>query len=46
MFDMVCGSDHVRSSIMNHFDFSRLLDFWNGETDRFRERSADYYLYK
>lgn len=46
MFDMVCGSDHLRKSIMNHFDFTGLLDFWNGDADRFRERSADYYLYK
>jgi len=46
MFDMVCGSDQLRNSMMNHFDFTGLLDYWNGEADRFRERSADYYLYK
>ena len=46
MFDMVCGSDHLRNSMMTDFDFTRLVDFWNGGTDRFRERSTEYYLYK
>ena len=46
VFDMVCGSDHLRNSMMTDFDFTRLVDFWNGGTDRFRERSTEYYLYK
>ncbi|MCD4711092.1 MAG: DUF1343 domain-containing protein [Bacteroidales bacterium] len=46
MFDMVCGSDHLRTSIMTNFDFSELLEFWNRDADRFRERSIQYYLYK
>jgi len=46
MFDKVCGSDQLRSSIMVNYDFSALLDYWNRDTDRFRERSEAYYLYK
>jgi uncharacterized protein YbbC (DUF1343 family) len=46
MFDIVCGSDHMRTSMMAHFDFSALLDFWNRDSDLFRERSIEYYLYK
>jgi uncharacterized protein YbbC (DUF1343 family) len=46
MFDMVCGSDHLRNAIMTNFNFSELLDFWNRDSGRFRERSAEYYLYK
>jgi uncharacterized protein YbbC (DUF1343 family) len=46
MFDKVCGSDHLRSSIMVNYDFSALLEFWNRDADRFRERSLQYYLYK
>jgi uncharacterized protein YbbC (DUF1343 family) len=46
MFDKVCGSDHLRTSLMSNFNFSMLEDFWNRDADRFRERSAEYYLYK
>lgn len=46
MFDKVCGSDQLRSSMMINYDFSALLEFWNRDSDRFRERSAKYYLYK
>jgi uncharacterized protein YbbC (DUF1343 family) len=46
MFDMVCGSDRLRTSMMNNFDFTGLLEYWNRDADRFRERSRPYYLYK
>lgn len=46
MFDMVCGSDHLRTSIMTNYNFSELLEFWNQDADRFREHSIQYYLYK
>ena len=46
MFDKVCGSDHLRSSIMTTFDFTTLQEYWNRDADRFRERSTPYYLYK
>jgi uncharacterized protein YbbC (DUF1343 family) len=46
MFDMVCGSDRLRTSMMNNFDFTGLLEYWNRDADRFRDRSRPYYLYK
>ena len=46
MFDMVCGSDRLRTSIMGNFNFNEMQEFWNRDADRFRERSIPYYLYK
>ncbi len=46
MFDIVCGSDYLRSSLMSDFNFTELLEYWNRDVDRFRERSIAYYLYK
>ncbi|MCK4990364.1 MAG: DUF1343 domain-containing protein [Bacteroidales bacterium] len=46
MFDMVCGSDHLRTSIMRNFNFEDMLEYWNRDTEQFRERSIPYYLYK
>jgi uncharacterized protein YbbC (DUF1343 family) len=46
MFDQVCGSDHLRKSLMKDFDFTRLEDYWMGETENFRKQSSTYYLYK
>ena len=46
MFDQVCGSDHLRMSLMQEFNFSLLEDYWMGESENFRKRSSPYYLYK
>ena len=46
MFDMVSGSDRMRSSLMNSFSYEDLQEYWNRDTDRFRKRSLPYYLYK
>jgi uncharacterized protein YbbC (DUF1343 family) len=46
MFDMVAGSDHLRSSMMSNFDFTRLLEYWNRDAEAFRKLSRQYYLYK
>jgi uncharacterized protein YbbC (DUF1343 family) len=45
MFDMVCGSDHLRQRLMVSFSFEELQEYWNREADRFREISRKYYLY-
>lgn len=45
MFDMVSGSDHMRTSLMESFDFEALLDYWNRDAAKFRETSKQYYLY-
>jgi len=46
MFDMVCGSDHLRNSFMKNFNFEELLEYWNRDVEKFRVLSAPYYLYK
>jgi len=46
MFDIVCGSDHLRASLMRNFNFEEVLEYWNRDTELFRERSTEYYLYK
>ena len=46
MFDIVCGSDSLRTSIMSNFNFNEIQEYWNRDVDRFRERSIPYYLYK
>jgi uncharacterized protein YbbC (DUF1343 family) len=46
MFDQVCGSDLVRTSLMEDFDFSRIHSFWNGQATSFKETAKQYYLYK
>jgi hypothetical protein len=46
MFDQVCGSDRLRSSMVEDFDFSKLVDFWNKDAESFKLRSSKYYLYK
>ena len=46
MFDMVCGSDHLRTSLMRNMNFEEMLEYWNRDTELFRERSTEYYLYK
>lgn len=45
MFDQVCGSDRLRTSMMADFDFTKVQNYWNQEADRFRQRSRPYYLY-
>jgi len=46
MFDMVCGSDILRVSLMRDFNFKEMQEYWHRDVDRFREHSSQYYLYK
>jgi len=46
MFDYGCGSDQIRKSMMEEFNFQQLMGAWNRDADSFRQRSAKYYLYK
>ena len=46
MFDIVCGSDRLRTSLMSNFDFKEIQEYWNRDVERFRARSIPYYLYK
>ncbi len=45
MFDYGCGSDHLRISMQENFDFERLQEYWNGAEEQFRILSSEYYLY-
>lgn len=46
MFDFGCGSDQLRTSMMEDFNFQRVLEYWNRDSDAFRKRSEKYYLYQ
>ncbi len=46
MFDQVCGSDRMRTSLMKDYNFKPLTTYWNGQARNFRERAAGYTLYK
>lgn len=46
MFDKVCGSDSLRSSMMNNFDFTLVQEYWKQDAEGFRNRSTKYYLYE
>ena len=46
MFDKVSGSDRLRSSMMEDFDFFNLEEYWMRDAESFRERSTKYHLYK
>ncbi|MFO7668807.1 MAG: DUF1343 domain-containing protein [Bacteroidales bacterium] len=45
MFDKVCGSDVLRKSMLESFDFEKLRSYWNGDREWFILLSKDYYLY-
>ena len=46
MFDKVSGSDRLRSSMMEDFDFLKLEEYWMRDAESFREHSTKYHLYK
>ena len=46
MFDQVTGSDRVRTALMKDFDFSLIREYWTGDAETFKSRSARYRLYK
>ncbi len=45
MFDKVCGSDRIRKSMMEDFNFEKLRSYWNKDREAFRSLSEKYYLY-
>ncbi len=45
MFDMGCGTDSIRLSMMKDYNFEKLRTIWNGECQNFKELSKKYYLY-
>lgn len=45
MFDMGCGTDSIRLSMIKDYNFEKLRTIWNGECQNFKELSKKYYLY-
>ncbi len=45
MFDLVCGTDKVRKTFAEKFQFDDIKELWNKEAQVFKEKSVIYYLY-
>ena len=45
MFDLGCGSDIYRKSLMKDFNFEKLKVKWNSDVESFKTLSENYYLY-
>lgn len=46
MFDYGCGSDKIRTSMMEDYNFDKLKPIWRKDNKAFKELSSKYYLYK
>ena len=45
MFDLGCGTDIIRTSLMEDFNFERISHLWNRDQESFRRLSEKYHLY-
>ena len=45
MFDLGCGTDTIRTSLMEDFNFQRISHLWNRDHENFRKLSEKYHLY-
>lgn len=45
MFDLGCGSDEFRKSLMKDFSYDQIKMRWNADVEAFKELSKTYYLY-
>lgn len=45
MFDLGCGTDSIRLSMMKDFNFERVRTKWEADAAAFKELSEKYYLY-
>jgi len=46
MFDLGCGSDEYRISLMHDFNYNIIKQKWYSEIDAFKKQSQVYYLYE
>jgi uncharacterized protein YbbC (DUF1343 family) len=46
MFDLACGTGRIREIMMEDFEFEKIRQIWTGDAEKFRSRSAKYYLYR
>ncbi len=44
-FDKVCGSDYVRKTFGERYDFADIADYWRGDAGKFSEMSKKYWIY-
>ncbi len=46
MFDKVCGTDFVRKTFGQHYDWNEVKAYWDKDVEAFRQASLPYYLYQ
>ncbi|MDR1592806.1 MAG: DUF1343 domain-containing protein [Prevotellaceae bacterium] len=46
MFDKVCGSDFVRTTLSESGTYNSIQSFWEKDVDAYRRLSSKYYLYR
>ncbi|MDD4962205.1 MAG: DUF1343 domain-containing protein [Candidatus Marinimicrobia bacterium] len=46
MFDMVCGTDEIRTKFMENYRFADIKPLFEHDVQQFREMSQKYHLYK
>jgi len=45
MFDIICGSDYVRTTFSQRLKVEDILEYWNGDVAAFKELAAQYFIY-
>ena len=45
MFDRVCGTNKIRTTLSKNYQVSDIIEYWNKDVDSFKALSAKYYLY-
>lgn len=45
MFDRVCGTDKIRTTLSQNCQVADIIDYWNKDVESFKALSAKYYLY-
>ena len=46
MFDRVLGSDNLRTSLLEDYNFEAIRESWTSDEKSFVQKSSKYYLYK
>lgn len=46
MFDKVAGSKEIRKRFSRNHKVADMIDYWNKDSEAFKEKSKPYYLYK
>ena len=46
MFDKVCGTKEIRERFVKRYRVEDIVDYFNKDTEQFRQLSKKYYLYQ